>query len=111
MSDSFYNIQVTPEAIEKLLHEALVANEEPVFRIAIKGGGCSGFQYDFSFSEKEEEDYVVFDKEGFKVIIDPVSINYLNGITVKYERTMFNEQIVIQNPNIKSTCGCGKSFA
>ena len=77
------------------------------FRIAIKGGGCSGFQYDFSFDTKAEQDDLVFNN----VLIDKKSAELLNGSEVDYVSELIGESFKITNPQSKSSCGCGVSFS
>ncbi len=81
-------------------------------RIYVKGGGCSGFQYGFEFAEEVKEDDSVFENEyGIKVIIDPMSMMYLDGATIDYVRNIEGEHFAISNPAVTSTCGCGNSFS
>jgi iron-sulfur cluster insertion protein len=79
-------------------------------RVSIEGGGCSGFQYDFSFDEARAEDDYVLDRDGVQVLVDPVSLPYLEGAEVDYVEELSGAQFVIHNPNAKTTCGCGSSF-
>jgi len=80
-------------------------------RIVISGGGCSGFNYGFEFATDNYDDDNTFEKNGIKFIIDPISFNYMKGSTIDYIKEKFNEQFVINNPNIISNCGCGSSFS
>ena len=82
-------------------------------RMYVQGGGCSGFQYGFTWESKIEEDATVLDLEGteLKVIVDAHSSQYLEGSTVAYTKTLMAEQFQISNPVAKSSCGCGSSFA
>ena len=78
-------------------------------RIYVQGGGCSGFSYGMVLDEAAEGDQV-FEKEGIKVIVDPMSLRYLEGAEVDYKEDLMGGGFAIKNPNAKSTCGCGHSF-
>ena len=78
-------------------------------RIYVQGGGCSGFSYGMVLDEAAEEDQIL-DIEGVKVIVDPMSLRYLDGAEVDYKEDLMGGGFVIKNPNAKSTCGCGHSF-
>lgn len=98
-------ITVTESATSKIT-DLLAENKESYLRIAVKGGGCSGYSYTFEFSDKEEDDFVINN-----VIVDYMSMQYLQGATVDFEQKMFESAFKITNPNAKQTCGCGSSFA
>lgn len=80
-------------------------------RVYIQGGGCSGFQYGFSFDEAALDDDLAIETDGVTLIVDPVSLQYLGGAEVDYSESLQGAQFVIRNPNAKTTCGCGSSFA
>lgn len=80
-------------------------------RVYITGGGCSGFQYGFSFDEQREDDDLAVERDGVTLIVDPLSLQYLNGAEVDYRESLQGAQFVIRNPNAKTTCGCGSSFS
>jgi iron-sulfur cluster assembly accessory protein len=98
-------ITVTENATKKIT-DLLAENQENYLRIAVKGGGCSGYSYTFEFADKEEDDLVIDN-----VIVDYMSMQYLTGSTVDYETKAFEQAFKITNPNAKQTCGCGSSFA
>ncbi|GMU44124.1 MAG: iron-sulfur cluster insertion protein ErpA [Xanthomonadales bacterium] len=79
-------------------------------RVYIQGGGCSGFQYGFSFDESAQEDDLAIETDGVTLIVDPISLQYLGGAEVDYSESLQGAQFVIRNPNAKTTCGCGSSF-
>lgn len=79
-------------------------------RVYIQGGGCSGFQYGFEFDENQAEDDLVVEREGVTLLVDPLSLQYLQGAEVDYTESLQGAQFVIRNPNAKTTCGCGSSF-
>jgi len=80
-------------------------------RVFVTGGGCSGFQYGFTFYEVQNEDASVMEKDGVKLLIDPMSYQYLSGAEIDYTEGLEGAQFVIKNPNATSTCGCGSSFS
>lgn len=87
------------------------ANPELKLRVYISGGGCSGFQYGFSFDELAEADDLTVQRDGVTLIVDPLSLQYLMGAEVDYRESLQGSQFVIRNPNAKTTCGCGSSFS
>jgi iron-sulfur cluster insertion protein len=80
-------------------------------RVFVQGGGCSGFQYGFTFDEAVNENDTVLDKNGVQLLIDPMSFQYLVGAEVDYKEDLEGAQFVIRNPNASTTCGCGSSFS
>jgi len=93
---------------------ALIAEEgnpSLMLRVYISGGGCSGFQYGFSFDEERAEDDVAIENDGVTLVVDPLSLQYLMGAEIDYTESLTGAQFVIRNPNAKTTCGCGSSFS
>ncbi len=86
-------------------------NEDLKLRVFVTGGGCSGLQYGFTFDEISNEDDTIMEKNGVKLLIDPMSYQYLIGAEIDYTEGLEGAQFVIKNPNASSTCGCGSSFA
>jgi iron-sulfur cluster insertion protein len=86
-------------------------NAELKLRVFVSGGGCSGFQYGFTFDEMINDDDTVLDKNGVKLLIDPMSFQYLAGAEIDYQEGLEGAQFVIKNPNATTTCGCGSSFS
>ena len=80
-------------------------------RVFVTGGGCSGFQYGFTFDEDIAEDDTVIEREGVALVVDPMSYQYLAGALVDYQEGLEGSRFVIKNPNASSTCGCGQSFS
>lgn len=80
-------------------------------RVFITGGGCSGFQYGFTFAEEIEEGDTVVERGGVTLLVDPMSFQYLEGAEVDYTEGLQGAQFVIRNPNAATTCGCGSSFS
>ena len=86
-------------------------NTELKLRVFVSGGGCSGFQYGFTFDETQNEDDTVMEKNGVLLLIDAMSFQYLTGAEIDYSEGLEGAQFVIKNPNATSTCGCGSSFS
>lgn len=86
-------------------------NPDLKLRVYISGGGCSGFQYGFTFDETRAEDDLAVDKGGVTLLVDPLSLQYLDGAEIDYAESLTGAQFVIRNPNAKTTCGCGSSFS
>lgn len=86
-------------------------NDNLKLRVYITGGGCSGFQYGFTFDEEVNDDDTQIQKGGVTVVIDSMSIQYLNGAEIDYKEDVSGAQFVIRNPNATTTCGCGSSFS
>lgn len=95
--------------VRELLDEE--ENSDQVLRVFITGGGCSGFQYGFKFDETAEEDDVSVLNQGVKLVVDPMSMQYLIGAEIDYKDNVEGAQFVIRNPNASTTCGCGSSFS
>ena len=100
-------IKFTDKAIKQINHLISTKNKWSFFRIAIKGGGCSGFQYDFSFDKNENDD----DLKHENIIIDKNSAELLKGSEVDYVEELIGNSFKISNPQSKSSCGCGVSFS
>jgi len=105
-------VQFTDAAAQKV--RALLDDEENQnlkLRVFVTGGGCSGFQYGFTFDENEEEGDTRVDKAGVTLLVDPMSVQYLQGAEIDYKEDVQGAQFVIRNPNAATTCGCGNSFS
>ncbi|HXZ40748.1 MAG TPA: iron-sulfur cluster assembly accessory protein [Terriglobales bacterium] len=104
-------ITLTPNAIKKV--KEIMAQQNPVpagLRVGVVGGGCSGFSYSMSFENNAGLMDKTFDMDGLKVYVDATSVMYLQGCTVDYVETLEGAGFKFDNPNVKSTCGCGSSF-
>jgi len=95
--------------VKSLIEEE--GNPELKLRVFVTGGGCSGFQYGFTFDEAVSEDDTSMEKNGVTLLIDPMSLQYLGGAEIDYQEGIEGAQFVIKNPNATSTCGCGSSFS
>lgn len=106
------SINVTPSAVAKV--KRLVEEEgSPTLklRVFVTGGGCSGFQYGFSFDENMAEDDTAVEREGITVVVDSLSFQYLAGAEVDYTEGLEGSRFIVNNPNASTTCGCGASFS
>lgn len=105
-------ITISEQAVEKI-KELMEQEAAPglKLRIAVQGGGCSGFQYGFCFDEQVNEDDMSFDFSGLTVLIDSISSQYLEGASVDFREDLYGSSLVVTNPTAATTCGCGASFS
>ena len=104
-------MQLTKAAAERI-RDLIIEENEPTLkglRVALRGGGCNGFEYIFTFENTIGEDDFVFEASDVKLIVDYMSMEYLNEATLDYVEKPFESRFVINNPQVKSTCGCGSS--
>jgi iron-sulfur cluster insertion protein len=105
-------LKLTERAVAKV--RSLIAEEENddlKLRVFVTGGGCSGFQYGFTFDELAADDDTAVEKDGVTVLVDPMSYQYLVGAEVDYTEGLEGSRFVVVNPNASTTCGCGSSFS
>ncbi len=105
-------LQFTDAAAKKVKN--LIADEEnPALklRVYITGGGCSGFQYGFTFDDQLNDGDMTIEKQGVSLVVDPMSLQYLVGGSVDYTEGLEGSRFIVTNPNAKTTCGCGSSFS
>ena len=105
-------IDVTPSAarkVDELVHRK--GNPHLMLRVFIEGGGCSGFQYGFSFDEATQEGDTLLEFDSARIVVDPLSMQYLMGSRVDYKEDLQGSRFVVENPNASTTCGCGASFS
>ncbi len=95
--------------VKQLIEEE--GNDDLNLRVFISGGGCSGFQYGFTFDESVNEDDTIMEKNGVKLLVDAMSFQYLIGAEIDYQENLQGAQFIIKNPGATSTCGCGSSFS
>ncbi|HKK84279.1 MAG TPA: iron-sulfur cluster assembly accessory protein [Roseovarius sp.] len=101
--------KVTDRAFTRLA-EIGAGDQGQALRIAVEGGGCSGFQYDIKLDEPAQDD-VVLEGQGQKVVVDSVSLPFLTGATIDFSEELIGARFTIENPNASSSCGCGTSFS
>lgn len=106
-------LTLTPEAIHevKVILKEQEMPESTVLRIGIVGGGCSGFQYHMGLEEAAAEDDEIVEADGVKIAVDPLSLQYVRGVTIDFQESIQGRGFVFENPQAKSTCGCGSSFS
>ncbi|NMP15691.1 iron-sulfur cluster insertion protein ErpA [Thalassotalea sp. Y01] len=112
MSDNQIPIQFSDAAANKV--KFLISEEENAelkLRVYVTGGGCSGFQYGFTFDEKVNEGDMTIEKNGVTMVVDPMSLQYLVGGIVDYVEGLEGARFLVNNPNAETTCGCGASFS
>ncbi len=105
-------IEITDSAVAKIT-DLLAEENNPNLKLRtfVQGGGCSGFQYGFTFDEEQAEDDFIVGKNGVILLVDSMSMQYLTGATIDYKDELMGASFTIQNPNAESTCGCGSSFS
>jgi len=105
-------VTVTPKAAEKILEFMKEESEKPEFlRVYVQGGGCSGLSYGMGFETKAEEDDVVIEEQGVKILVDSMSQDHLQGANVDYIESLMGSGFKINNPNVTKSCSCGSSFS
>ena len=105
-------IEITKSAQEKIQDLLLEENKPNLnLRTFVQGGGCSGFQYGFTFDDEQNEDDFEFPVGTFKVLVDAMSMQYIQGATIDYKEDLMGSSFAISNPNAQTTCGCGSSFS
>ena len=109
MQENINSINLTDSASDKIL-SVLGKDKSSKFRVYVTGGGCSGFQYGFKFDDEQAFDDDVIDFGSFQVLVDSLSYPYLFGSTLDFVEDLSGAKFVINNPNAKTTCGCGESF-
>jgi iron-sulfur cluster insertion protein len=109
--DTGVQIRVSSSAAKRIAALTAAEGQKVMFRIAVNGGGCSGYQYDFSFDDTRTDDDVLIEQDGARVLIDQVSLEFLGGCEVDFVEGLLGSQFEIKNPNAKSSCGCGTSFS
>lgn len=101
---------VTPRAFQRLAEINATADAPQALRVAVEGGGCSGFQYEIKLDVPAEDD-LVLEGDGQKVLVDPVSLPFLANAVIDFSQELIGARFVIENPNATSSCGCGTSFS
>lgn len=105
------SITLTDRAAARIRHILAREPDKTAFRVAVNGGGCSGFQYDFQLVSTPAADDLVVERDGARALIDPVSQGFLNGAEIDFVDDLMGQSFKIRNPNASSSCGCGTSFA
>jgi iron-sulfur cluster assembly accessory protein len=101
-------ITVTPAAAKRILE---IAPDSAALRISVNGGGCSGFQYEFKLESARDSDDTAFERDGATVLVDSTSLGFMDGATIDFVDDLMGQSFRVQNPQAKSSCGCGTSFS
>ncbi len=105
-------VSVSDSAVKRIAHLiAAEGDDKLMLRLSVSGGGCSGFQYGFSFDNATQVDDHVFERDGVKVVVDDSSLDLLNGSEIDFVEDLVGASFQVKNPNAKSSCGCGSSFS
>ncbi|MBS0522626.1 MAG: iron-sulfur cluster insertion protein ErpA [Proteobacteria bacterium] len=102
---------VTPNAAKRIAFLASRESKPMMMRVAVLGGGCSGFQYNFSFEEQKNDDDLLIERDGAAILVDSTSLEMLKGSELDYVEEMVGSAFQVRNPNATSSCGCGNSFS
>ena len=108
-SDLLVFTEAAANKVKNLIEEE--NNDDLKLRVFVSGGGCSGFQYGFTFDENVQDGDTKIEKNGVMLLVDPMSFQYLSGAEIDYKEDLEGSQFVIKNPNATTTCGCGSSFS
>ena len=104
-------LKIPPIATKEAFAKLEEVGKESALRISVEGGGCSGFKYNIDYDNQINDDDFVISQETLKIIIDPISLQFLNGSVIDYKSELVGSRFVIENPNAVSSCGCGTSFS
>lgn len=104
-------VEVTDRAFDRLAEIAEASGETKALRVAVLGGGCSGFQYEFSLEDDAADEDTVIEGKGQRVLVDPESMPFLAGSVIDFRDELIGARFAVENPNAQATCGCGVSFS
>jgi iron-sulfur cluster assembly accessory protein len=104
-------VEVTESAARRIAEVSALEGPGMMLRISVTGGGCSGFQYNFTFDNAQADDDLVIEREGAKVLIDSTTLEYMRGSRIDFVDELVGSAFKISNPNASSSCGCGSSFS
>ena len=99
------------ERAAKRIAQILQAEHAPLMRVSVEGGGCSGFQYRFDLVQDRAPDDLMIERDGARVVVDPISLGFLRGSEIDFVDELIGAQFKINNPNVSASCGCGTSFS
>ncbi len=112
MSETLSQPVILSESAVKRISSILSKTDgRPSLRISVEGGGCSGFSYKYDLTEEREDDDLMIERDGARVVVDPVSLVYLEGSVVDFIDDLMGQSFQIRNPNAVASCGCGTSFS
>ena len=104
-------VTVSPRAAKRIATILAGEGQGAMLRLAVTGGGCSGFQYNFALDETRMDDDLFIEESGARILIDPVSLDFLNGAEIDFTDDLIGQAFKVNNPNATSSCGCGTSFS
>jgi len=104
-------VTVSPRAAKRIAAILAGEGQAAMLRLAVTGGGCSGFQYNFALDETRMDDDLFIEESGARILIDPVSLDFLNGAEIDFTDDLIGQAFKVNNPNATSSCGCGTSFS
>jgi len=104
-------VSLSARAARRIVQIVASEPDAPILRVSVDGGGCSGFQYGFNLVAAPEPDDIVIERDGAKVVIDPVSLQFLGGSEIDFIDDLIGQSFAVKNPNATSSCGCGTSFS
>ncbi len=105
------NFGISASAAKRIVALTAAEGQGVMFRIAVNGGGCSGYQYNFSFDDARTQDDLLIERDGARVLVDTVSLEFLGGAEIDFIEDLMGAHFEVKNPNAKSSCGCGTSFS
>jgi iron-sulfur cluster insertion protein len=105
------DISLLPNAARRVAEIAVKLGKDPVLRLSVEGGGCSGFQYRFGMAESVDDDDIVASADGAKLVVDPVSLDLVRGSAVDFVESLGGKSFHVTNPQAQAGCGCGSSFS
>ena len=104
-------LKIPPVATQEAFAKLKEVGKSSALRISVEGGGCSGFKYNIDYDDDINDDDFIISQEKLKIIIDPISLQFLSGSVIDYKSELVGSRFVIENPNAVSSCGCGTSFS
>ena len=111
MNENARPVTLSPSAAKRIVKVLAREPQGAMLRVAVNGGGCSGFQYAFEITLKKASDDLIVSRDGATLLVDPVSLEFLNGAEVDFVDDLIGQSFKIHNPNATSSCGCGTSFS
>ena len=104
-------VKIPPKVTANAFNKIMSIGGKKCLRVAVEGGGCSGFQYEISMESDIKENDLILSENDCKVVIDPISLEFLSGAIIDFKEELIGSKFVIENPNATSSCGCGTSFS
>ena len=104
-------VKIPPKVTASAFNKIMSIGGKKCLRVAVEGGGCSGFQYEISMESDIKENDLILSENDCRVVIDPISLEFLSGAIIDFQDELIGSKFVIENPNATSSCGCGTSFS